>query len=579
MEGSRLRGKWLDFRRSCAKEDQLDLELYDPSIESVISMVEDVKEIWEAKRRRGVGGKIKTQFHRLSGCLQSHSNMLAVLPESSEYVSIFTGTLNTIIKVGLICSFLEVLHINLSQASVNHEYIADGLSESLLTITQSIATCSADLEMFQTPVVVQHISELYGLVFLFFSTFMDWFMKKRRSRLLDSFNENITQKFDKELKTITQKVDLIRNLVEQGSRAEVRETRLGIDYVKAELDDIRIGLEGNARDRAEWEYYATKFNEELQHSKEERKRVGQLVSKLTQMLRGNAITYLEDEEIRQQYTISMQASRNQTQQLFLMGLPDSHSRPTEWTSGDLALSSAHLEDFFHRDRVRLPYEVSGPIRASYEILQRLADWTANQRTTSAMLWLDGPPTDADDLENPLSVIASHFIDLASRANLPLLSYFCELRRGERLRAGNSSAEKQSLLALVYSLIRQSIENLLPVFNTDLDLSQRRFTMIDGTTSSWNEALSVFRDLLSLMPDQVFCVIDGLHWVDQRDTTVLIHDLMGVLRHEKLKVLWTTTGRAPTLLEELDVSEIYEINRLDILHESGGLYDELFDRSR
>lgn len=472
----------------------------------------------------------------------------------------------------MMSSAYTLLHeINTREASANHERIADGLSESLLRIGQNITACTTDLEMFKTPIMLEHVSELYGLVFLFLSTFMDWFAKKRRYRILDSFNENLAQKFEDEVKAVTQKATLIRELVEQNSRAEVRETRTGVDYLKAGVDglrrDVRAGLEGSSRQRAELSYYGAKFADEFQQAKEERKQNRQLITQLTQLLRQNADSFLRNQPL----------STGDGGYLLEIATPRSELSEGEWTADEIALYSAHLESYFHRDRIRLPYDTSVSIPISQHVLSRIADWTEQLTEESTFMWVDGPPTMADDLANPITMIAAQFVELASTSKVPVVSYFCELRRGETLRGDNSSLEVQSIIGLLYSILRQMVELLLPLFRTNQDLSQERFRLLAGTTESWDDALQVFRDLVELMPDKVFCVIDGLHWIDDNTSKRLLEDIVGVLRNGRFKTLFTTSGRAPSLKDKLKAAENCVIQRMSTRLHSARLDNEMFEK--
>lgn len=68
-------------------------------MESVFDVVEAVQKKWDANRHQGAGGKFVKSFHKVCGTLDSHSTMLKILPEGNEYISIFTGTLTTVIRV------------------------------------------------------------------------------------------------------------------------------------------------------------------------------------------------------------------------------------------------------------------------------------------------------------------------------------------------------------------------------------------------------------------------------------------------------------------------------------------------
>lgn len=62
-------------------------------------MVNNVTMEWQSKRRQGRIGKAQGFFHSFCGTLKSHSSLLKLLPESNEYVAIFAGSLNAVIKV------------------------------------------------------------------------------------------------------------------------------------------------------------------------------------------------------------------------------------------------------------------------------------------------------------------------------------------------------------------------------------------------------------------------------------------------------------------------------------------------
>lgn len=214
-----------------------------------------------------------------------------------------------------------------------------------------------------------------------------------------------------------------------------------------------------------------------------------------------------------------------------------------------------------------------PVRVPRETLSRLTEWSAD--SASRMLWIDGQPTEAEGIDNPLSMLGATFIDLASQSRVPVMSYFCELLRRHQLRPdSDESSTMQGVMALVSALLRQMVEHLLPIFETGIDLSEARFRLMDGTSESWVDAMAMFRELAKLMPEKVFCVIDGLHWFDDTSVESYLADLIQVLRDCKFKVLWTTTGRSAALLDHISMSETSQMQN----SRSGteGLYGDLFD---
>lgn len=99
VESAKLREKWVTFQNSCPKDERLDTAKSEPTIEGVVDMVKEVNRAWEARRKSGRRGRVMALFHKFCGTLDAHSSMLEVLPEGSEYVSLFTGTLNAVIRV------------------------------------------------------------------------------------------------------------------------------------------------------------------------------------------------------------------------------------------------------------------------------------------------------------------------------------------------------------------------------------------------------------------------------------------------------------------------------------------------
>lgn len=87
------------FYRSTPKTQQVDLASCAPIIEGVVETVQSISAEWRAKKKLGRFGRAKELFHKLCGFLDSDSALIKLLPEGNEYVSIFAGTLNAIIKV------------------------------------------------------------------------------------------------------------------------------------------------------------------------------------------------------------------------------------------------------------------------------------------------------------------------------------------------------------------------------------------------------------------------------------------------------------------------------------------------
>lgn len=222
------------------------------------------------------------------------------------------------------------------------------------------------------------------------------------------------------------------------------------------------------------------------------------------------------------------------------------------------MNSRELEDYFHRDRIRLPIDYNDSTEVEEQTIIRLSEWVEDEN--ARMLWLEGESSESEDFENHMSMIAASFVKLVAMTHVPVVSHFCELRRGENLRTGNT-AEVQAMIALAYSLLRQLVEFLPPHFNTVVNLSEDFFRRLDGTLASWEGALAVVQDLLDEMPRTLFCIIDGIQWLDDRSTNEALGELVNALRSGKLKVLFTTSGRSACLLGQLSRLEMLEVEKL------------------
>ncbi|KAI1338624.1 hypothetical protein F5Y15DRAFT_407601 [Xylariaceae sp. FL0016] len=545
IEAAELRKRCLGFLHSCSGEDQLDLSRSEPTLESVVDLVKRVSATSQTKKHSSRLGKAMQRFHKFCGTVNAHKTMLELIPQGSEYVSVLAGTLNVII-----------------QASANHERIAEGLSEALCTISEHIVECKTEMEIFHTKDMMRLVADVYSQIFLFLSDVMDWVTEKRRKRLLDSFNDNLVQKFENRIVMIKSKSDLIRNLAAQSSRAEQRATRLIVEDMARNVNDLRIGAVGQERRYAHMVYFAGKIESELAERQKEREmwkpdgpHFKQLAGRVTMMLEDNLKVWCGDKRSGDGITEPSLSSIG--------------ARPcATWTSDEILSSSKHLEDYFHRDRLRLAGDPVTPATVPKPTLTQLSEWMRDD--SARIIWLDGPSMYLDDIENPITMLATKVTELAEQTGIPVLSYCCELRRGERTRAGNDTREAQASVSLLSALLRQMMELLLPRFETDFNLSSNRFQFLDGTVLCWSEMIHLLHDLLRLMPETLLCVISGFHWLDDRSTAGILEELLQTMRGSKMRVLFATTGRSSCLRKHLRIEETLVIEKVDMRKTCWGL---------
>lgn len=131
---------------------------------------------------------------------------------------------------------------------MNHQKVVEGFVENLCSISDHVKDIQVDKTLYETDAMVQAISKFYSHIFLYLESVMDWILKRSRTRLIASFNENLTDRFENDIKQIRSSADAIRNLAQQSSRAEVRYHR---KEAESGYRDIRLGLHGVERQNAE----------------------------------------------------------------------------------------------------------------------------------------------------------------------------------------------------------------------------------------------------------------------------------------------------------------------------------------
>lgn len=101
VESKKLREKWARFYQNCPATERVDVTTSEPTVEGTMEMVAVMMQMRQTRRDKARCGKAIAKFHRFCKSLHSHSNLIKFLPEGNEYVSVFTGTINAVIKVSL----------------------------------------------------------------------------------------------------------------------------------------------------------------------------------------------------------------------------------------------------------------------------------------------------------------------------------------------------------------------------------------------------------------------------------------------------------------------------------------------
>ena len=152
-----------------------------------------------------------------------------------------------------------------------------------------------------------------------------------------------------------------------------------------------------------------------------------------------------------------------------------------------------------------------------------------------------------------------------RWGIPVLCYFSnpedednDVCMRTQTNPGNTSGES-ILIDLIYSLIRQMINQLLSETKMPRRLTRDHFEGFDGSIETFKSALELFKHLFQYAPANIFIIIDGIERLDEEpDCQPLLGKLLQFLQDMRtdsdsdriVKLLYTTAGGCESL-EKLD----------------------------
>ena len=444
--------------------------------------------------------KIGQRFRKVCQKLDDHKGAFAMFPSQDMYTSVLCGSLALIVN-----------------AAVNHNDIAERLSEMVADIADKATRAASMVMIYRTKSFRELFSDLYAQVFLFYRDAIEWYAKSKVAKVFDSFNANLVKPYEKAAAKI-------ENLVTEM-------------YREAEV----------ARS-AQMAVLAENFEDELQRQR-------------------NQVTDRDD---------LVFAGRQGRRLLMLMhdsahleeALPQ--SRANRLIEAAVEENSADdANDLLNRAETKALSSQLGPYVIGTEgpslfkdgkfwlpdidISIKLGDWMSPD-TTLSILWITSPVSARGFPGSRAAALVA--LVAAWESGLPIISHFCARPYHGDLSQGRS-VEKVGLIGLIYSLVIQLLQ-----FNVKDDTfraSKDAFDKLDGTDGSWPDALALLRDLLQSTPQLQRCIIDGLNdlcfssgaeWCG-----AFLHML---LEHQKttpgFKILLTTTGQSRVLPQYVPVKD-------------------------
>lgn len=544
VEHNELAQTWKSFIRHLSPDDRVDWEHRPQTVDDVYALVRSLQSFWKARPRQRVYSQPRLLSEQFLPTLNTHATLLARLPDANfHYAATFYGALQSVLK-----------------ASSHYPRVMEGLLKVLLNIHNALDVP----EDPATPFTIEPIAKIYTLIFFFLTEFMDWYVRRSTCQLLKSHNQDTYSEFYHLVNCIQRQAKALSESLDDMDMDEDFEAAYSPRALWEDSQMSQVGRQGTERRIAAQNTITRRLIWEIQQDAEERARIkeqrGQL---LAQMLRNVS---------KQLHTVSEQ---NSGIVCLTTAAPDLVTSGFEWSRGskrrlarlELQSASKDLQKFFDSDDQIADFDSDVEVIAEVSVVTSLQKWATSPR--SQALAVGG--SQSTTYPSPVALISACYASFARHASLPVVAHFCALPQDE---AEGMTPHQQGLISLTYSLIRQLIDTLPTVVDSDalLDLSAERFRLLDGTLSSWKAALSLVDTLLHFLPPLLVLVIDGIDRIDDPSTDTAVRELIRVLlthtRHQPqsldsdspaqpflFKVLFTVTGRPSALVETMSENQL------------------------
>ncbi|KAK2767721.1 hypothetical protein FQN54_003879 [Arachnomyces sp. PD_36] len=551
--------------------------------------VSAVQSKWDSKPKDSQVSRTKQWLRKMCNGMNDHSAALNMLPKDSEYVSLVGGAVIMIIK-----------------ASANYTSITEAFVRGIVDINDAVAIVQKN-QIYNTEPIQQLTMRLYSRIFSYLTKFMTWYTDRSRTRFLKSFNENVQQIFDEDLKQIEKISLLLSQQLQLYTSADVRVSKLLaedtnwtvkylVKLVENEKTQRKLQEEATAR------LIQTMFLGQFKKSTEEiekssKKMMAEYNERVRQEISGAAVTSLLEHRISQEFLgtgktfgiRSLSASPIPCRSP-RRGEDDNDSsdgsEEVSLQSADINFNSRNLEEYISWDHVFPFPETPRQLCADTAFITRLDSFTTSMESQILYAHAQYRPEGL----NLLRLSAAKFISLAREHKIPVVSYFCRLsapaQSHEEPIPETHTPEPTELISLLYSMIRQTI-GLLPVEEAATSpllatvFSEARFSSLDGTLNTWDTAVELLCDLIaSVRLPLLLFVIDGLNLLEddsENSTSDRIETLARSLKDltqscmmtgPKVKLLFTTAGLSSTLCRELDDAQVVTCNTSSLSRETG-----------
>ncbi|KAH9904446.1 hypothetical protein F4778DRAFT_62818 [Xylariomycetidae sp. FL2044] len=554
---------WTKFCKQLPQEQRRDLSDKKPSIKFLYESIAKASVTWNNDRGGTTSGHLKSVFTKLCNTVDSHSNLVSMLPTNDKYVTLLTGSLSAV-----------------AQASMNHRELADGVSATLEDLGEDMAYWNSLMEPHSDRRPMQrYIIELYTVVFEFLTEIFSQWSKSSWKRFLTSFDENAFQRLfnDKRqrIKAIEgrmkRQADMLfqsemRDLKQQvGSQGELLKQQ---NHMLSTLSDFYQAQRGNAEGNVHVQEVAFKLMKQLGVNMEELLKHNYQAKLISQPSLAGVTTTSGHQESLETTSPNLDPHEDITMPFSQVTI----------TSEARTVSSVLNEDndIPHRDlvHIRAILDILEPLATRFgkdiqklirltstatwvninnRCKNRIQGWTRSRDTD--MIWIGGPYDVSHPSQNTLT--AACLVALPTNSKISCLSYFCSLK--VHAEPGRHQPRSKILLDMIKSFI---IQLLLLTKDDDRTLAiplSRFEQLLDPQGGDLDATLSLFHDLREIVPMYMHCVIDGIQVLEDMGDRLHKRNLARVLREitnmhhsdasedqRVIKLCFTTDGHVDAL---------------------------------
>ncbi|KAF2136426.1 uncharacterized protein K452DRAFT_362533 [Aplosporella prunicola CBS 121167] len=548
--------------QSYLPEDLKDKATNPKSFRAVHKVVEKVGSRWKQKTEVDKFVKARQLLRKVGSTIDSHSNVLKVLPSGNDYAAPFLGAITVFIK-----------------ASSNYEVISESFAQAMTEINDSVTTVYEEVLAYKDEIQIQHlVIRLYCQIFTFLIKAMEWYTDKWYKRAQRSLNENLYSQYQTILQEIRRLAEMIHKRTVNRKLADLAAAEVTTQEELKFLISLQQHDRNNNMMRQEgyFERLSVAIRNEFKDLIQEKRDVVQENIMHGLELKSKTAMYIAGATITKHLENGVTAwSSLPTSPIPICDEPTDfndnealkNSPHLAYTKQEVMLHAASLADYFDDTKVSpfFPSDEAPAFLADPNIVYRLRSHTVS--STSVILHICGVPELAEETQS--ARIASRYATATRKVGIAVVSYFCTLSRDE-VPTGRT-AETIELVSLMYALIRQLVE-LLP----EKEAGERRFgdgfgverfARLDGTLLTWNDALQLLEDLLEVNDEPLlYFVISDLNVLDdvsRHSTTNALRDLILLLQKQAqmermdrrtIKLLFMTAGESAALNEVFDSAD-------------------------